>query len=344
MNSLERVVGTLMGKPVDRRPFIMNLSLYGAKLSGRSVVDHYSDPDTFIEGMVAVREMFESDVVSSPFAFAIEGEAFGSRIEVRGNQAPILVEPAILNPKSISRITPPDVDRHPRILYLRNTIRGLADRYQGEVPVCGLLHNPFSLPIMIMGIENWLQTLLFEDRLRDEMLEISKTHFLAMSNAFISDGAQFLMIPALCVNPAVLTRHLVEQLVLPVYREVFAEIPVPIFVHHSGKQMLKFLDLLAEIPQIAGIVLAQEDDPTEARRLVGPEKILLSGIDAISIERSSMEEITIVCEQLAEPCRNDPRFIPMTTYADIPYAAPIENVNAARRVMAGCCEELLSAT
>jgi len=344
MNSLERVVGTMMGMPVDRHPFFMNLSLYGARLSGRPVDEHYRNADAFVEGMIAVRETFNVDAVTSPFAFAIEGEAFGSRTEVRGRQAPILVEPAITGPNNISRIKLPDVDQNPQIRYLRETVRGLAARYGGEVPVCGLMHSPFSLPIMIMGLENWLQTILFHDHHREEMLDISKAHFRALSNAFVSDGAQMLMVPSLCVNPSVLTQHLVEQVVLPVYREVFADLPVPLIVHHAGKQMGGFVDMLADIPQVTGFVVDSSDDPYDVRRRIGPERLVLSGIDGPTLERRSSEDVTATCRELAEPCAEDPRFIPMTTCADIPYMTPIENIHAASAVMSGSCEELVHAS
>jgi len=66
MNSMERIGALFTGTPMDRPPFTLTLSLYGARLIGRSCASYYSDPDTYAEGQRAVVELCSPDIIFSP--------------------------------------------------------------------------------------------------------------------------------------------------------------------------------------------------------------------------------------------------------------------------------------
>jgi uroporphyrinogen decarboxylase len=332
MNSLQRVMMTLQGQPTDRRAVGLTLSLYGARLTDCPLDTYYSDPLAYADGMDAVCEQFQSDWLTAPFAAIIEGEAFGSRSEIRGNQAPILTRSVIETADQIDRLVTPDVDSHPRLLYVREAIQAMTSRHAGEVPVCGIALSPLALPALLMGLDGWLSTFLFSQANRDRMLEITVPFFAKWGNSLLSDGAAALIVPALFANPRMITRELAETLVRPVFEAAFAQIQGPILIHHMSNPLAPFIDVFAGLPNVAGFIADPLDDLGQMRAAIGPQYVLFGGIDGPTLGMRSPAEITAACLEVLEDRRDDPRFILTTTAADIAYDTPAESIHAVREV------------
>lgn len=95
MNSTERIMATLAGKPLDRRAIAPVLGLYGARLTGCPLDQYYTDPAAYARGQSAVRETFRPDVLCAPLAFALIGAAFGSELVFPDTEAPNIRRPAV---------------------------------------------------------------------------------------------------------------------------------------------------------------------------------------------------------------------------------------------------------
>ena len=320
----------MQGQPVDRRPVCLTLSLYGARLIECPLDRYYTDPVAYADGLTAAREEFQPDFLTGPFALVIEGEAFGSMTALRNRQAPILRRPAISTGEQIEQLTLPDVDGHPRLLYVRRAIQTLAARYRQQVPLAGILSGPLELCALIMGTEEWLRVLLENEEQRRRVLELTGTFFVRWANAMLSDGASFLIVPAAFASSDFVPRRIAAEVVRPTLENVLGQVGGPVILHHASNRLLPFLDLLADLPNLAGFVLDPRDDFAEARRIVGPEKLLLGGIDGPTLIRLSREEVRRTCLAALENRRDDPRFVLATTAADVDYATPPETIHAVR--------------
>ena len=113
MNSLSRIQAALTGEWSDRRALSMLLPLYGARLTECPLTKHYSDPVAYADGMSEAFETFHSDVLFGPFAVTAEGEAFGSQMALRGEQAPILARPVINGADQIEQLELPAEEASP---------------------------------------------------------------------------------------------------------------------------------------------------------------------------------------------------------------------------------------
>ena len=291
---------------------------------------HYSDPAAYAEAAEAVYRGFHPDVLFSPFALTAEGEAFGSQVLVLAGQAPTLIRPAIGSIDEIAHLAVPDVDSHPRLVYIRQAVEMIVAAQGKEVPLAGILLSPMSLPALIMGLENWLETFLMDEKGCRRMLDITTSFFVRWANALLGAGASFLLVPAMFANPNIVTRELAVSIVRPVWEAAFARVNGPLILHHGSNPMVPFLDLFKDLPNVAGFVVDPADDLAEARRIVGPEKLLLGGIDGPTLMNHSPEEIRERCTRVLEDRCDDPRFILATTAADIDFLTPPENIHAIR--------------
>ncbi len=335
MNGKERVFAALGGQPVDRRPFTAMLSLYGAGLTGCPLLRYYADADAYVEGQGAVLHRFQPDILFSSFVLVAIAEAFGSSVKYFDNQAPNLQVPAALTPGDVARLAVPDVDTHPRLVYLRETLCGLSRRYGNDAAVVGILLSPVDLPILIMGVEKWLDTVLFDPEGTRQILDMTVPFFIRFANAMLQDGADALALPLAFLTPAIVTREIAETFTLPVLQKAFESIKGGILLHHVGGPFLKFLDLFCDLPQVIGFVMDVRDDLDSARRIVGPNKTLITGPHGPTLMKKSPSEIIRECEDILRQQASEPCFMIATTGADVGINTPADHIIAIKSSVEG---------
>ena len=328
MNCIERVFAAVEGKPVDRPAVTLTLSLYGAKLTGCPIEEYYSNPQAFANGQSAVNEEFQPDMLFTPFALATEGEAFGSKVAYPNNYAPNIARPAVGSAEEAARLSIPDVDSHPRLLFIRESIRLMAAQHGGKVPIVGVMFSPIDLPALIMGIDAWLDTLLFDEALAKRVIDMTTRFFIKWANALLSDGANLLIFPCNFSNPEIVTEKILKEVAIPVYQEAFSQVKGPMVIHHGGARIAPFLAHYNSLPNVAAFVIDSRDTFHESRQKVGANRVLLGNIDGPTLLKKDPETISEECNKLLSDRCNDRHFIMATSNADVAYDTPIENIHA----------------
>jgi uroporphyrinogen decarboxylase len=325
---MERVLMAMQGGKVDRRPVTLTLSLYGARLTSCPLKEYYTNPRAYLAGQLAVIEQCRPDIVFTPFVLAAEAEAFGSEVVYIDKNPPNLKKTAITSAGSISALPEPDIGSHPRLLYIREATRLLAASCQGKRPVAAMLLSPMDLPSLIMGMEGWLDTILFDPENTRLMLDKTVKYFIDWANTLFADGATVLVMPSMFTSPSILTRKIVEESVIPVLAEAFQEIKGPLVFHHGGNPIGKFMELYSPLPNVAGFLLDNRDSFAEARKTIGPGKVLFGNINGPNLWRLKPETIRTVCRKLLEERKGDDHFIMATSGADVAFDTPVENIVA----------------
>lgn len=328
MNSLERVLAALLNQPADRPAVFLNASLYGARLTGAALLDHYTQASVYAEGQMAVRETFAPDILISPFFVPAIGEAFGSPWRASSNQAPNVVQFMASSAEDMLKIPLPDVDSHPRLLYLRETIRILAKRYAGEVPVFGVLVTPADIPPLVIGLEAWLDALLFQPEVAQALLEHLTPFFVALGKAMFSDGATGLALTCNLANRFLVTDTVAETLTLPLLKQALAELPGPAIFHHGGCPLVDQLARFKGLPNVAAYVLDVGEDLGAARRTLGPGPIVMGNLNGPGLIDLRPEEVQARCELALAQRGEDRQFILATCGADIQFDTPPDCIAA----------------
>lgn len=327
MNSLERVTAALQGTRPDRPAVTLTLSLYGARLTSCPLQEYYTNPHAYLAGQLAVIEQFGPDIVFCPFALTAEAEAWGCEVAYIANNPPNLKKPILRHADRIVDLREPDIDSQPRLVYLRESTRLLAAACKGQRPVAGILLSPIDLPALLMGIENWLETLLFDPANTRLMLEKSVAFFVRWANALLADGATFLAIPSMFSNPRLLTPKIVETTVLPILADAMQQVGGPVVFHHGGNPIGKFIHLYDKLPA-AAFLIDTRDSFADVRKIIGNDRLLLGNIDGPTLSRHSPEHIRTLCRKLLTDRIDDRHFILATAGADVPYDTPLANISA----------------
>lgn len=326
MTSMERVVAALQGTEVDRRAFTMTLSLYGAKLTGCPLTEYYTSPEKYLRGQIAVYDQCRPDILFTPFALALEAQAFGSELVYLQKSPPNIKKAFIRNVGEIEKTKVPDIGGNEGLLYLRSSARLLADRFKGEVPICGVLTSPLDLPAIIMGVENWLEILLFDREKSAAVIALMSEYFVSMANNMFDSGVNFIAVPMMFSNPKLVFEKVVREIIAPALAEIFSKLKGPVIFHHGGNPIAGCLPLYCNIPNIAGFCLDPHDDFDEARKNVGVSTLLLGNLDGPRLGLVTTAHALETTKKILDNRKDDRHFIFATSSADVAWDTPIETI------------------
>lgn len=328
MNSYERVMNTLQGKPVDRVPVFAVLGAYGGKLTHKGLRTLYSDVDAYVAGQRAVQEALGLDLVLAPFDYSAIAEAFGGKVAWFADQPPNLKTPAVGSAAAALALPVPDPQRTARLPFIVESARRLTAAYRERVPVFAAVPGPIALPALILGLEAWLDTLLFDEAAASRLLEHTGEFFVTWANALLEAGVTALIVTEGMAAAEISPRSLFEDRMLPHLRAVFARVRGPLVFHHTGGRLAPILDLLPGLPGLAGVVVSSKDDLAEARQRLGPGLLLLGNLDNLSFPTASAGEIrerSLACLRAAAPAGH---FVLANSGGDIPLSTPLDNLRA----------------
>lgn len=331
MNSMERIQATLAGKPLDRRAVAPVLGLYGARLTNCPLDRYYTDPVAYLRGQTAVWDMFQPDILFAPLAFASIGAAFGGELVHLETMPPDLRTPAIKSIQQWNSLVPPDSDSHPQLTYFRDTIRLLAAQYDGQVPIVIMIPIPTDIPDLVMGLEGWLETVLFNPTAAERVMDKIIPFYVRMINGFFAAGASFVVMPCGFASSAIATRKMVSIFTRPILLNVLAQLNGPVVLQSMGAPMLDHLDLLTDLPQVSAFMVDQTDDLARARAVIGPDSALFGGLDCTNIGRMTAAQAEERCQEILENRRQDARFVLGTSGPDVSWHTPPENIHALRK-------------
>ncbi|MBI4978462.1 MAG: uroporphyrinogen decarboxylase family protein [Spirochaetes bacterium] len=326
MTSMERVLAALQGKPADHRAFTMTLSLYGAKLAGCPIPEYYTDPKRYLEGQIAVSGQCRPDIIFTPFAYPIEAQSFGSEIFFLPGYAPNVRKPFIRTTDDIYKLKTPDITRDKGLVYLQEAAKLLAGHFKMEVPVCGVLTSPLDLPAIIMGVDNWLEILLFDPKKADAVITHTSEYFITMANTMLANGVAFVAMAMVFNNPKIVFEKTIRDIIVPALEKIFAQIKGPIVFHHAGMPIAGYLPLYKNLPNIAGFLLDPRDDFEKARTSAGGEMLLLGNLDGPTLGRISTKTALEKTQRILENRKDDRHYIFATSGADVAWETPMETI------------------
>lgn len=331
INSFERVMNTLQGRPADRVPVFAVLAAYGGKLTETGLQTLYSDAEAYVSGQQAVQDTLGFDMILATFDYSAIAEAFGGEVAWFDHQAPNMKRPAISDPSAVATLNLPDPQKTARLPIILSATRKLASLYGGSVPVFAALPGPGALPSLVLGLETWMETVLFDESNARRILERTGRFFVDWANALCEAGADGLVITESVASVEISTRDLFAKVFLPHLHNLFGRINAPIVFHHGGGRIQHVLDLLPGLPGLAGVVVGSKDDLGIARSALGDELTLIGNLDNLSLPAVSADQIrrwSLECLQAAAPAG---RYILSHSAADVPIGTPLENLRAMLR-------------
>jgi uroporphyrinogen decarboxylase len=191
-----------------------------------------------------------------------------------------------------------------------------------------------DLPAIIMGVDGWLELLLFDRQKVAAMTALMAEYFVSMANAMFDSGIAFLAMPMMFTNPRLVFEKTIAEVVVPALGEVFAKLNGPVVFHHGGNPLAAYLQHYLSLPNVGGFVLESRDDFGAARKAAGQSVLLLGNLDGPCLGKLSPWRAIQKAQAILDDRKHDKHFIFASSAADVAWDTPLATITGIHDLMA----------
>lgn len=335
---IDRLVAAMTGAPCDRIPIFCNVLDHGARAMGVGLKEYYADGELVAEGQVRMRERFGHDNVWSLFYVGKEAELLGCRkILFAPDGPPNVGEYIIREPRDIEALeVPRALEDHPAFIEQSRCLAALRREVGGRYPICAYITATMTLPVLLMGMERWLEFLLLGPfSARDELLAKCHEFFVRETAAFRAAGADVIVYSNPFGATEILPMNLFLDLSLPWIQKDITAVGSQGVVYYCGTARFNpVLDIVLESTGIGAYYLSPLDDISEAKRILGASALTCGIINDIRMVEWSPEEIRSEVRRIIGTGKPGGRFLFGTGV--MPYAIPEEKIRVMMEEALAC--------
>ncbi len=323
MTSLQRVLTTLGHGEPDRVPLFLLLTMHGAKELGLSIRDYFAKAEHVAEGQLRLRAKFGHDCLYSFFYAPVEVEAWGGEVIYADDGPPNSGTPFLQSPDEIAFLAPPEIEKTPCLTKVLRATELLKARSGEECPIIGVVMSPFSLPVMQMGFDRYLDLILERPELFERLMEVNEAFCVAWANAQLKAGATAICYFDPVSSPTIIPRELYLQTGFPVAKRTLAGIRGPTATHLASGRALPILGDIAKTGT-AVVGVSCLEDLAEVKAVCRGKLAVLGNLNAIEMRRwSTVEAETAVRRAIAQAGPGG-GFILAENHGEIPWQVPDE--------------------
>ncbi len=325
MNSRERFFAVLAGETPDMVPVVPVLDGYFApKVIGRGNDECWLDDSCLAQALAAAQKAFGYDGAVAEMGLGRHPNLLGCRVEVKGNQVPLVVETLIEDAGDLAKIAVPDPWQEGKL----EPVRRLARQLGSGIAILGSVRSAFEYAASVRGLVDFFTDFYRNPQLARDLIRACLPATLAVGRALAQAGADAIVIKDSFASTSMISPDHYREFAFPAEVEAVAELKqmAPVILHICRNS----LPILPEMARTGAAVLEIDSpvDLVQARQAVGGKVVLKGNIDAVSVmEKGSRADVERAVETAMKAAKAGGRFI-LSTGDSIPSSAPAENVAA----------------
>lgn len=321
MTSMQRVLTTLRCEEPDRVPFFLFLGLHGAKLLGMSLREYFSKPEYVVEGQLKLRERYHYDCVTGFYYAPVEIEPWGGQVIFFDDGPPNSGMPPLTGSDDIYGLQPPDIDRSPIIQEVLRAIRMLKDEVGDEAPVIGVAISPFSLPVLQLGFDRYIELIYEQPDQFKALMSINEEFCVAWANAQLNAGATFVAYFDPISSTSVIPRDLYVHTGLLVAKRTIPRFKGLASMHFASGRCLGIMDSIIDTGVIA-VGVSEQEDLAELKAAAHGKVALLGNLNAVEMRRWTPEQAKAAVKAAIAKAGPGGGFILADNHGEIPWLVP----------------------
>jgi uroporphyrinogen decarboxylase len=328
MNAMERALAAMAHREPDRVPLFLLTTLHGARELGLSIRDYFSSARHVVEGQLRLLAKYRGDCLVPSCGAVVEAEAFGAETLWR-DDGPPNAGPPPLRPEDVDRLAPPRVGDCPSLLRVLEITRALAERAQGAIPVVGGVISPFSLPILQLGFERYLDLLHDQPARFERLMAVNQAFCVEWANAQLAAGATAVGYADPMSSTTLVPRALYLRTGHVVARETIARIRGSVAVSlASGRGLPIAADLLAS--GAVAVAVSALEDLADWKAAVGGRATIIGNLNAIEMRRWTAGQAEAAVKDAIARAGRGGGFVLSDNHGEIPWQVPDEVLLAIR--------------
>ena len=327
MTSLQRVLMTLGHQEPDRVPLMLLVTMHGAKELGLTIQEYYSKAENVVEGQMRMRQKYRHDCIYSFFYASLETEAFGGETIFVSDGPPNAGEPVIHRAEDISQLAAPRIQDSVCLQKVLEAQRQLKARVGNDAPIIGVVMSPFSLPVMQMGFDAYLDLMMERPDLFNRLMQVNEEFCVEWANAQLAAGATAICYFDPVSSSTIVTRQQYLQMGMPTASRTISQIKGPTATHFASGRCLPIVNDVAQTG--TAIIGVSVEENLEQLKLASAGRLtLLGNLNGIEMRRWSHEEAeTKVKNAIAQAGRGG-GFILSDNHGEIPIQVPEDTLMA----------------
>ena len=318
ITSMQRVLTTLSFKEPDKVPLFLLFSHYGAKELKIPIKTYFSNPNNIVEAQLKLLKKYRTDCLYGFFYASLELEAFGGN-SIFYDDGPPNAGPPIINKLSdLDNLGIPPVSEIPCLQNVITAIKYLKKEVNDTVPIIGVVMSPFSLPVMQMGFESYLNLLFLDKTFFNKLMAINEAFCIDWANAQIEAGATAICYFDPVSSPSIITTALYRETGYLVAKRVLSQIKSAIATHMASGRSLAIIDEIASTGAAVVCVSSNEDLPTLKQKCHNRLSIL-GNLNGIEMCRWTPENAALKVKDAIQKAGKNGGFILSDNHGEIPW-------------------------
>ncbi|MGM0366604.1 MAG: uroporphyrinogen decarboxylase family protein [Actinomycetota bacterium] len=210
-----------------------------------SIKEYFSNSRYVAEGQWRLYEKYRNDCLYAFYYAPVEVEAWGGEVIYTQDGPPNSGQPFIRSKADIDKIRVSEMQEKKCLLKVLDTISELKQKAEGKVPVIGVVMSPFSLPIMQMGFERYLDIFYGDEDFFNRLMAVNKDFCIRWANAQVDAGADAICYFDPFSSTTVIEPRKYEKIGFKIAREVTSSLKAPTATHFASGKSYRILDLVA---------------------------------------------------------------------------------------------------
>lgn len=327
MNSMQRVLTTLRFKEPDRVPLFLFTVLQGARELDLSIEEYFSRSDLVVEGQIRLLRKYRSDCVSGFFYAAMELQAWGGEVIFQPDCPPNAGPAIIPRSEDIDRLRAPRVADSPLLLRVLETIQTLKSQVGDTVPIIGAVISPFSLPVMQMGFDRYIELMYEQPERLVKLMRINEDFCVEWANAQFAAGATAIGYADPVSSATVIPRELYLQTGQPIAKRTLARINGPVATHLASGRCLPIIDDIAATGS-AGLGVSALEDLATLKTAAQGKLTLIGNLNGIEMRRWTAQQAEQAVKSAIAKAGRGGGFVLADNHGEIPWQVPDETLLA----------------
>jgi uroporphyrinogen decarboxylase len=291
--------------------------MHGAQELGLSLRDYFSRAEHVVEGQLRLRARYRHDCLYTFFYAPIEVEAWGGEVIWRDDGPANSGEPFLRNAEQIKALDPPRVTETPCLLKVLRATERIKEQVQDQAPIIGVVMSPFSLPVMQMGFEHYLDLLYQQPEAFQRLMQLNEEFCVAWANAQLEAGATAICYFDPVSSTTIIPREMYLQTGWLVARRTLARIKGPTATHLASGRGRSLLDDIAQTGT-AVVGLSVDEDLSSVKATCRGKLTVLGNLNAIEMRRWTPAQVETAVKRAIAQAGPGGGFILSDNHGEIP--------------------------
>ncbi|QTA93282.1 uroporphyrinogen decarboxylase family protein [Desulfonema magnum] len=321
MTSLERVLTTLGHKEPDRVPLFLLPTMHGAKELGLSIKSYFSKAEYVAEGQIRLMKKYRNDCASGFFYGPLETEAWGAEVIYSDDGPPNSGEPFIRNVQTIKNLEIPSIRETSCLLKVLKAIEMLREKIQDGAPIIGVAISPFSLPVMQMGFDKYIELMYEQPEVFGHLMRINEEFCVQWANAQLEAGATAICYFDPVSSATISPREMYLKTGFEIAKRTIARIKGPTATHMASGRCLPIADDIAKTGT-AAIGISCLEDIAELKSVCKGKISILGNLNGIEMARWTPEHAEKIVKESIAKAAGGGGYILSDNHGEIPFQVP----------------------